>query len=221
MKYIMIFPLLWGLVFQASAQLHEVFAGEKINKIDQLGKLQETWFFFDENNQLVMQADYRDSKPYGKVKYYYKSAVYYEVTYFKDEDGYAFHFLKNGLSGTKKFVQGRPVYQYDDGRPVPSKDIGLLHIKVPAAPVGGKEAVDKYFDQSITKRARKDADNIKFSFTVMSNGKIDEVSIEKGLSSLSEAKLLDIIMEMPRWRAETNMGIPEKSRITWVHNFDN
>ncbi len=86
-----------------------------------------------------------------------------------------------------------------------------------AEPAGGKKAYDKYLKTGLVYPRQALENKVKgrvtISFTVKTNGSLDEFSVVKGLGYGCEQEVIRLVKEGPKWSPTTEDSVPVESEV--------
>lgn len=226
-----VYRLLFSLFLVAAVQLslhaqkkkwlfYEVYNGDTINRIDSNNHRQGLWKTWDNNLALVMTCHYKDNAPVGKITYFQKGKTLLEIepSRFQEELGWRYYGKAKPITGKVRRGKRKVEFLNAKGKKMNRKELKIFLplLDTEASYVGGYFELFKYFKDNLKypakAREQKKQGIVNVSFTVEDTGEISHVTLVSGFDDECNQRALEIVKNMPRWRAATKLGYPIASQ---------
>lgn len=207
--------------FPAFCQSFEVVNGDTINRMDEQGRKQGIWKYWDNNLSLSLVCHYKDDSPVGKQVYYQKNKTILELELAKSKKDITWKYYGSGRLVQGKIRKGKKNFEFVnvEGKRLNRKEIEILTglMELDAAYQGGYYELFKYFKEHIKYPKSPEQEYkegiVEVTFMVKENGEIGEVKLIRGFDVDCNEATLECVRTMPRWRPATKMGYAFESMV--------
>lgn len=224
-KGLSLIAMLLGMNFTIHAQkkkwhYYELHNGDTINRIDTNNNRQGLWRIWDNNLALVMTCHYVNNAPVGKLTYFSKGKTLLEIepSKFQEELGWKYYGKAKPVTGKVRRGKRKVEFINAKGKKMNKKEMAIFLplLDTEASFVGGYFELFKYFKDNLKYPAKakeqKKQGIVNVSFTVGETGEISNVTLISGFDDECNLRALEVVKNMPRWRAATKFGYPIASQ---------
>ena len=177
-----------------------------------------------ENNKIeirVRRKDGASEKPETNTNYIDPNkSVNYSGGFIENRKG--FKLQQQKASSSPKEAEPASESKQKTSNPAPAKlqnfdpDKTYTNPEIKPGFPGGKAALDEYmfFNKEYPKKAREDKvqGTVIVGFVVDKDGKLDDISIIKGVDKLLDKEALKLVKDMPQWVPAKQNGVPVAAR---------
>lgn len=194
--------------------------GEKINNIDQNFKMQGVWKLYDDNRDLEIVFNTKDSKIISDVEIFRDSKLavlihsFDSITIFENKKRIPVKIIKN--------KEGVEIFTSLDGNTLDNINTKLVHSMLELAPsyYGGYEALKTFVANNVDKqKIKNNKGNVTVSFAIDIDGCVTDYRIISGDNPFLKEEALRLLSIMPRWQPGLQRNHLVRSNHTLPLNF--